>query len=67
MLHCLSQAPTGGNTYCTDGFLLAETLRREDPETFQLLCEVPVTWATRGLDQQFGMEYNFEVDMPVIE
>ncbi|XP_065189862.1 gamma-butyrobetaine dioxygenase-like isoform X1 [Sycon ciliatum] len=67
MLHCLSQAPTGGLTYCTDGFHIAEQLRRDDPDTFRVLCDVPVTWSTHGHDSISNMDYYFQADAPVIE
>ncbi|XP_065189898.1 gamma-butyrobetaine dioxygenase-like isoform X2 [Sycon ciliatum] len=67
MLHCMSQAPDGGFTYCTDGFRIAHKLRRDEPETFRVLCEVPVTWSANGTDLESGMDYCLEGDQPVIE
>ncbi|MDO6592051.1 gamma-butyrobetaine hydroxylase [Loktanella sp. D2R18] len=41
-LHCLANEATGGGSIFADGFAMAEDLRSEDPEAFQLLCDVPI-------------------------
>jgi len=41
-LHCLANEAEGGGSIFADGFAMAEDLRREDPEAFQLLCEVAI-------------------------
>lgn len=41
-LHCLANEAVGGESLFADGFAMAEDLRREDPEAFRLLCEVPI-------------------------
>lgn len=41
-LHCLANdAEGGGSTFC-DGFAIAEDLRQNDPEAFELLSQTPV-------------------------
>ena len=41
-LHCLANdAEGGGSTFC-DGFAIAEDLRQNDPEAFELLSKTPV-------------------------
>ncbi|MGH6895094.1 MAG: TauD/TfdA family dioxygenase [Geminicoccaceae bacterium] len=40
--HCLDNQATGGESTYVDGFALAEHLRREDRESFRLLCDTPI-------------------------
>jgi len=42
LLYCLENAAQGGASLLTDGFAVAEALRREDPEAFELLTRQPV-------------------------
>jgi len=37
-LHCLANDATGGGSLLCDGFAVAEDLRREDPEAFEILA-----------------------------
>lgn len=41
-LHCMANEAIGGGSLLADGFALAEDLRAEDPDAFQMLCEVPI-------------------------
>lgn len=41
-LHCLANDATGGGSLFADGFAMAEDLRVEDPEAFDLLCNVAI-------------------------
>ena len=41
-LHCLANEATGGGSLFADGFAMAEDLRTEDPEAFDLLCNVAI-------------------------
>lgn len=41
-LHCLANEATGGGSIFADGFMMAEDLRDEDPEAFDLLCNVAI-------------------------
>lgn len=41
-LHCLANEAVGGGSLFADGFAMAEDLRAEDPEGFQLLCDVAI-------------------------
>jgi gamma-butyrobetaine dioxygenase len=43
-LHCVANEAVGGGSFFADGFALAEDLKSEDPEAFQLLCEVPIPY-----------------------
>ena len=39
LFNCLQQAEEGGESIAMDGFAAAESLRQQDPEAFQTLCE----------------------------
>ncbi|GAB5033306.1 gamma-butyrobetaine dioxygenase [Nannochloropsis oceanica] len=47
LLHCLASDAQGGESTFVDGFLAAETLRRESPEDFATLCEVPIPFKVK--------------------
>ncbi|NJN46258.1 MAG: DUF971 domain-containing protein [Candidatus Competibacteraceae bacterium] len=42
VLHCLSNSIDGGDNTLVDGFFVAEVLRRDAPEKFDLLAKTPV-------------------------
>jgi gamma-butyrobetaine dioxygenase len=44
LLHCLEAAGEGGESIVVDGFAVAERLRREQPETFDLLARTKVSF-----------------------
>ncbi|MBL0795738.1 MULTISPECIES: gamma-butyrobetaine dioxygenase [unclassified Pseudomonas] len=46
-LHCLVNDAEGGESIFVDGFAIAETLRQEDPASFQALCEIPVEFRNK--------------------
>ena len=50
LLHCLTNASEGGDSGLVDGFHAAATLRREEPDAFDILTRTPVTF--RYLDAQ---------------
>ena len=41
-LHCLTSDAKGGNSVVVDGFAVAEALREEDSEAFELMARVPI-------------------------
>ena len=43
-LHCLETSVGGGEAILVDGFHIAETLRRENPEAFDMMTKVPVAF-----------------------
>ena len=45
LMHCLEAHPQGGRSLLVDGFKVAERLRREVPEAFELLASVPIDFA----------------------
>lgn len=50
LLHCLESNAPGGDTLLVDGFNAAETLRREDPEAFEILTRIPVNFRFQSAD-----------------
>lgn len=46
-LHCLVNDAVGGDSLFVDGFAIAEALRREAPDDFRTLCEVPVEFRNK--------------------
>ncbi|MDB6144673.1 MAG: gamma-butyrobetaine hydroxylase [Pseudomonas sp.] len=46
-LHCLVNDAVGGESIFVDGFAIADALRREDPEAFRSLCEIPVEFRNK--------------------
>jgi len=46
-LHCLVNDATGGESIFVDGFAIADALRREDPDAFRALCEIPVEFRNK--------------------
>jgi gamma-butyrobetaine dioxygenase len=53
MFHCLSADSTGGDSILVDGFKIAETLRKEHPEAFDILSRIP---------QQYSRYHEDDVD-----
>uniref|UniRef100_A0A8C1HAG5 Butyrobetaine (gamma), 2-oxoglutarate dioxygenase (gamma-butyrobetaine hydroxylase) 1 n=1 Tax=Cyprinus carpio carpio TaxID=630221 RepID=A0A8C1HAG5_CYPCA len=49
-LHCVRQADQGGESEVVDGFHMAEQLRREDPEAFNILSSLRVDFTDSGAD-----------------
>lgn len=41
-LHCLANEAVGGGSVFADGFAMAEDLRSEDPDAFDLLCSIAI-------------------------
>mmetsp|Transcript_14417 Transcript_14417/g.42948 ORF Transcript_14417/g.42948 Transcript_14417/m.42948 type:complete len:452 (-) Transcript_14417:90-1445(-) len=62
------EAPCDGCSvmnYMVDGFYIAEKLRMEDPEAFDLLCQVPVRFENNGGDNSSAMVHvapHFELE-----
>ena len=50
MLLCVKQSSVGGENEFTDGFQVAEQLRKEDPDTFRILSEIGVYYSDIGTD-----------------
>jgi gamma-butyrobetaine hydroxylase len=61
LLHCLQSSSSGGESTFVDGLRVAEELRREDPEAFDLLSSVPVRFSYRSADAAL------EAEAPVLE
>ena len=43
-LHCLHHSGTGGKSILVDGFKLAEEIRKNNPEHFEILTSIPFTY-----------------------
>jgi gamma-butyrobetaine dioxygenase len=43
-LHCFTADAPGGESTFVDGFWVADQLRREHPDAFRVLCEVPIPY-----------------------
>lgn len=54
-LHCLVNEAEGGESIFVDGFAIVHALRREDPEAFRSLCEIPVEF--RNKDRHSDYRY----------
>lgn len=52
LLHCLVNETTGGQSTLTDSLAVAEELRREDPEGFDLLATTPVRFRFFDADEE---------------
>jgi len=68
ILHCFESSPTGGGrSTLVDGFAVAEAIRSEVPEAFELLTSVAVPWVrhrTESVDQ--GEAVHLIAHAPVI-
>jgi gamma-butyrobetaine hydroxylase len=55
-LHCFSADAPGGESTLVDGFWVADQVRREDPDAFRVLCEVPIPYRFQddGTDLRFA-------------
>jgi gamma-butyrobetaine dioxygenase len=51
LLHFVVNEAKGGETTVTDGWAVADDLRREDPEAFEVLCRVPVSYQLYSDDE----------------
>ena len=63
MLHCLQPAEAGGENVFVDGFYVAERLRAERPEAFELLSRMPVAFKLASPDAELiARERMLELD-----
>jgi alpha-ketoglutarate-dependent taurine dioxygenase len=61
LLHFLVNRATGGESTVTDGWAVVADLRREDPEAFDVLARVPVTF------QLFSADEDTSATAPIIQ
>ncbi len=68
ILHCREPASGGGGTsIIVDGFKVAEDLRREEPEHFELLCSVTIPYLRhRSTQVEQGEDVHMVAYAPVI-
>lgn len=50
ILHYLKQSQFGGLSTLVDGFQIAERMRKETPEAFEVLSRVPVNFVDKGVE-----------------
>ncbi|CAI5443619.1 unnamed protein product [Caenorhabditis angaria] len=67
LLHMLQRAETGGNSLFVDGFHVAQQLRAEKPDVFEVLTKYSMEYIERGYDVHEGQngiaEQRFDYDM----
>ncbi|KAJ6652656.1 hypothetical protein lerEdw1_011226 [Lerista edwardsae] len=57
LLHCIKQTPTGGESEVVDGFHVANKLKKQNPEAFQVLTSTAVDFTDVGVDYcDFSMQ-----------
>lgn len=56
ILHCLQEADEGGESMFADGFALANVLRAQDPEAFEILSTTRVEFAYRSKNADLRAE-----------
>ena len=56
MLFCMTNDATGGDSIFTDGFRVADDLRRDDPETFRILTETCWNWKYHTKTTEYRQE-----------
>ncbi|EDW00199.1 GH11991 [Drosophila grimshawi] len=67
ILHTLAQSESpGGANLMTDGFYVANTMRRDYPDYYELLRSVPVNWFDIGHDGDAGKPFHSLWRAPVI-
>lgn len=64
VLHYLKQSREGGKSTLADGFQIAERIRKEDPEAFEILSTLPVNWVDKGVEN--GLKFHKIFRKPVI-
>lgn len=65
LLHCLVQSKShGGKNLITDGFYVAEKMKREFPSFFDSLTKVAVNWVDLGSEGE--KSYHYLLRAPVI-
>ncbi|TDG42048.1 hypothetical protein AWZ03_011532 [Drosophila navojoa] len=67
ILHTLVQSSSpGGANMMTDGFFIADKMRREHPDYYEILRTVPVNWFDIGHDGDAGKPFHSLWRAPVI-
>lgn len=64
MLHCIKQAGEGGDNIFADGFQVAHDMRRDGPDSFNLLANTPVQFTDVVTDE--GREYHMMSKAPTL-
>ena len=53
LLHCLVNGASGGQAIMVDGFRIAEDMRRDNPDEFEILSSQPWTFANRAGESDY--------------
>ena len=64
MLHCIKQAGEGGENTFADGFQVACDMRRNYPDSFNLLATTPVHFIDVGTE---GRQYIIKSKVPTFQ
>lgn len=56
LLHCLSSSVDGGESIIVDGFKVAETIRQQEPQKFELLSTIPVRFRFQDKEADLSAE-----------
>ena len=64
MLHCIKQAGEGGDNIFADGFQVARDMRRDRPDSFNLLANTPVQFIDVGTE---GREFKYKTKATTLE
>ena len=64
MLHCIKQAGEGGENTFADGFQVARDMRRDYPDSFNLLANTPVHFIDVGTE---GREFKYKTKATTLE
>ncbi|XP_071953600.1 gamma-butyrobetaine dioxygenase-like [Antedon mediterranea] len=66
LLHCIQDSVNGGLSEFADGFKVAYDLKRDDPETFEILSTVPVANVYEGIHSVSKTKYLLRAWKPII-
>lgn len=64
MLHCVTQSASGGANTLVDGFYVAELLRAQHPNYFEVLTRVRANWCDYG--EEDGAKHEVLLRAPVV-
>jgi len=58
-LHCLENAAQGGESILADGFQIMERLRTGEPDLFDALTTIPITYYNKAVDTDYRFDAPF--------
>ncbi|XP_033104030.1 gamma-butyrobetaine dioxygenase-like [Anneissia japonica] len=66
IFHSIKVSEFGGVSEFVDSFKVSYDLKRNDPETFEILTRVPIGYADQGVDELSHSEYYLKDSKPII-